>query len=192
MGNTEGKVTAKQADAANADTSLPDPTSKARWFLFVCTLLALGLAALLNWQEWTTHPFQPATDNAANFALFAGFYVAAQVIERMMELVSPWLPLWKLPSSFVGKDDQVKAAQVKADRAKATLGLAALAGVGASCAFGLYFLSAIGMTGMPHTADSFFTGITIAAGTKPLHDFISLIQNQNNPTTGTGTTAGTE
>jgi hypothetical protein len=29
------------------------------------------------------------------------------------------------------------------------------------------------------------TGLLIGAGTKPLHDFISLLENQNNPKTGT-------
>jgi hypothetical protein len=53
-----------------------------------------------------------------------------------------------------------------------TIGVAALFGVGASCGFGLFFLAAIGMR-VSHTVDSFFTGVTIAAGTKPLHDFMS-------------------
>jgi hypothetical protein len=79
----------------------------------------------------------------------------------------------------------VKAAQIKADRADVALGLAAVLGVAASCGFGLFFLKAVGMH-PSHTIDSFFTGITIAAGTKPLHDFISLIQNQTTPKTGTG------
>jgi len=36
-----------------------------------------------------------------------------------------------------------------------------------------------------HTIDSIATGLVVAAGTKPLHDFISLLQNQNNPETKT-------
>jgi hypothetical protein len=44
----------------------------------------------------------------------------------------------------------------------------------------------IGMQ-VSHTRDNFFTGLVIAAGTKPLHDFISLIQNKNTPTTGSDT-----
>ena len=41
--------------------------------------------------------------------------------------------------------------------------------------------------GFRPAVDCFFTGLTIAGGTKPLHDFISLLQNKNAPKTGTGT-----
>jgi hypothetical protein len=66
------------------------------------------------------------------------------------------------------------------------LGVAAVLGVGLSCGFGLFFLQAVGIHAS-HTVDTFFTGITIAAGTKSLHDFISLIASQNSPVTATGT-----
>jgi hypothetical protein len=35
------------------------------------------------------------------------------------------------------------------------------------------------------TVDTILTGITIAAGTKPLHDFITSLQNKDNPNTNT-------
>lgn len=167
----------------NADTSLPDPTARARWWLLGLIVLAFVVAVGMNALGWTGKPFTPAASSTANFALFAGFYVAAQVIERLMQLVSPLVPFWK---PYKDTDtDAVKAAHVKADRAPVLLGIAAVFGVAASCGFGLFFLRAIGMHVTP-TIDTFFTGITIAAGTKPLHDFISLIQNQSTPTTGTG------
>ncbi|HWF34226.1 MAG TPA: hypothetical protein VG295_02615 [Solirubrobacteraceae bacterium] len=184
--NKQGKIKAIAADdpgAAGGDTTLPDPTSYARISLFVCTALALGLAIALNALHWTSVAFDPSQLVKANLALFAGFYAAAQVIERVLELVSPMLPPWTPPTSSTSPT--AKAAQIKADRALVTAGLAALLGVGLSCGLGLFFLTAIGMH-VSHTVDSFFTGITIAAGTKPLHDFISLIQNQSNPKTGTG------
>jgi hypothetical protein len=75
-------------------------------------------------------------------------------------------------------------AHVKADRAKLTLGVASVLGVAVSAGFGLFFLSAIGID-VSHTVDTLITGVLIAAGTKPLHDFIDLLQDQNNPKTGT-------
>ena len=167
----------------NADKTLPDPTGKARLALFGLIAAAFGLAALMNWQKWTGSPFKPAQNGTANFALFAGFYLAAQVIERLMLLVSPLVPFWK---PYAETDPPaVKAAHLQADRAPIVLGIAALAGVAASCGFGLFFLRAVGMDVTP-TIDTFCTGITIAAGTKPLHDFIGMIQNQTTPSTGTG------
>jgi hypothetical protein len=44
---------------------------------------------------------------------------------------------------------------------------------------------AIGMTVRSNTVDTIMTGLTIAGGTKALHDCISLIQNPTNPTSGT-------
>lgn len=172
---------AVQPTEGNTDNMLPDPSGRARVALVTLTVLAFVAAVLMNVFGWTGKPFSPAASSTANFALFAGFYVAAQVIERFMQLVSPVLPPWR--PYAVTDTDAVKAAHVKADRGLLTLGVAALLGVAASCGFGLFFLTAIGMH-VSHTIDSFVTGITVAAGTKPLHDFISLLQNQNTPSTG--------
>jgi len=187
MENKTGKITVDTTPAAGgADSTLPDPTRTARIFLFGCIVLALVVAVVADRVGWATKAFEPAAVEEANFALFAGFYIAAQLIERMMELVSPLFPLWGLPSGF-SPDKQARVAQVRADRGKALLGLATLAGVIASAAFGLYFLEAVGMR-VPRMPDIFFTGLVIGAGTKPLHDLISGLQNKNNPPTGTSTT----
>ena len=189
MANGLGRIRATAAPAAEADpkapkadASLPDPSTYARGWLLGMLVAALALAVVLNKLELTADEFKPAQAGAANFALFAGFYVAAQVIERLMELVTPLLPWWDVPTDVT--DPAAKAAQIKADRSKAALGVATLAGVGASCGLGLFFLRAVGMD-VSHTVDAFFTGLVIAAGTKPLHDFTSLLQNKNSPTTGT-------
>lgn len=167
----------------NADTSLPDPTRAAKITLAVMLVLAAAVAVALNELGWTTAAFAPSEAKVADFALFAGFYVAAQVIERLLEVVSPLLPLW--PPD--GDDDPaVQAAHTKADRATLAMGVATLAGVGASCGFGLYFLAAVGMDSVSVSIDAIATGLTIGAGTKPLHDLITGIQSKNAPVTGSG------
>lgn len=186
---------------APADTSLPDPTRFAKLALAGMLLAALIVALIWNGIGHAGAPFVPAQDEAANFALFAGFYAAAQVIERLLELVSPFLPWWDIPDASIPIDKSkpadeqaasevqtktARAAQVKADRAAASHGVAAVLGVAASCAFGLFFLQSVGFH-VSNTIDTFATGILIAAGTKPLHDFISGLQNKNTPTTGTTT-----
>jgi hypothetical protein len=169
--------------SGNADKSLPDPTRAAKVTLAVLLACAVGLAILLNAFGLTSRAFVPAKEGVADFALFAGFYVAAQVIERLLEVASPLLPFWP-PAP--GDDPTVQAAHTKADRATVVLGLATLAGVAASCGFGLYFLAAIGMTSVSHSIDAIVTGLTVGAGTKPLHDLITSIQSKSTPTTGTG------
>jgi hypothetical protein len=186
MENKTGKITAVAPTAATGeDASLPDPTLIARIFLGVCVVLAFLVAVVANWQDWATQSFEPAKVEEANFALFAGFYIGAQLIERLMELASPILPLWGLPAGFPD-DPKAKVAQVKADRAKAVLGLATLLGVILSAAFGLYFLDSVGMN-IPRMPDIFFTGLIIAAGTKPLHDFISGLQKKGGTASGSST-----
>jgi hypothetical protein len=175
-------TTAAGAGEAGGDTSLPDPSPAAKKFLAAMLAVALVVTWVCSWRGWVRQPFVPSTDpGGLNFVLFAGFYIGAQVIERLMELLSPFLPFW----GFDGvTDSTVKAAHIKADRAVMSLGLATLLGVGASCGFGLYFLKATGISS-PATLDLFLTGVVIAAGTKPLHDFISGLQNKNAPETKT-------
>ncbi|MEA2439892.1 MAG: hypothetical protein QOH76_1316 [Thermoleophilaceae bacterium] len=201
MTNSQGTITAVSPPAPGAggggapaapvsvDNSLPDATRVARIYLALFLLLAIVVALIWN-AAGTGEPFKPSMSKEANFALFSGFYVAAQVIERLLELVAPlmptFLPGWTMPPTVTG--ESARAAQVKADRAKVVLGIGALAGVAASAAFGLYFLRAVGID-CSRTVDVLATGITIAGGTKPLHDFITSIQNKNTPKTGTGTTA---
>jgi len=165
--------------AESGDKSLPDPSSGARLWLFGGVVLAIGAAILMNSVlDWTSKEWVPPNGDF-NFALFAAFYAAAQIIERGMELVAPLLPAYT--GTLTG---DAKVAQAKADRAKETLAVASVAGVVVSNAFGLYFLSKLGIHAS-HTVDSIATGLVVAAGTKPLHDFISLLQNQNNPETKT-------
>ena len=105
----------------------------------------------------------------ANFALFAAFYGVTQGVERLLEIVSQFVPPW-------GDTDQDKS-----DRAIEMLGIATVAGVAASMVFGLYFLRAIGVNyghsnNWETAADVIVTGLIISGGTKPLHDLIKLVE----------------
>jgi hypothetical protein len=176
------KINAAAPTAAQpGDTSLPDPSNAARAWLFFGVIIAIAAAIVMNLAGLTAKDFTPPKGDF-NFAVFAGFYAAAQIIERLMELVTPLLPVDF--SSIAAGDNAARAAQAKADRAKEALAVASVAGVVAASAFGLFFLKTIGIT-TSHTVDALCTGLVIAAGTKPLHDFISLLQNQNAPKTQT-------
>lgn len=187
------KATSPENVAGEGDKSLPDPTSNAKLALAGLLAAAVVLAIVANAAKWTATPFRPAKEQTAEFALFAGFYVAAQVIERLMELVSSFLPWpgWKAPGNLTEglsatEAKTVEAAYLKADRATVALGVTTILGVLASFLFGLYFLRSVGISAS-RTVDVAVTGITIGAGTKPLHDLISSLQNKNTPTTGTTT-----
>jgi hypothetical protein len=81
-------------------------------------------------------------------------------------------------------DETAKAEHLKADRVVLLLGISTVIGVVFSCAFGLYFLSAIGMQ-VGRFFDVIATGLVIAGGAKPLQDFIASIQNKTTPKTKT-------
>lgn len=187
------QATSPEKVADEGDKSLPDPTTAAKCVLAGLLAAAVGLAIIANTAKWTGTPFRPAKEGSAEFALFASFYVVAQVIERLMELVTsflPW-PRWKPPTALLADlsseaTKTVTASYLKADRATVALGVATILGVTASFLFGLYFLQSVGISAS-HTVDVAVTGMTIGAGTKPLHDLITSLQNKSTPTTGTTT-----
>lgn len=158
-------------------TGLPDPTPRARIIVGILLLAALAAAIGADVFDWTTNEFKPAENKEANFALFAGFFVAAQVLERLIEAISPLVPPWKRTTAT----NAAEAAERQADRALVMLGLAVMLGVLVSAILGLYFLEAIGIDA-PIWVDLLATGLTISGGTKSLHDLIKAIERAKTPT----------
>lgn len=181
------KIQAVQADANSpGDSTLPDPSPAAKWATLGIVIAAALAALVLNWlglMRTGGDAVASSKDETANFALFAGFYVVAQVIAAVLGLVSPWLPPWT-PKVTDADSKTALAAQIKADRGALMLALAAFIGVFLSAAFGFYFLKAVGID-TSHPIDAFFTAAILAGGAKPLHDFVGLISNKKAPTTGT-------
>jgi hypothetical protein len=186
--NDTGKITAADpgtggTDPAAADNTLPDPTKLAKYGLGILVAVAILGVFVFDWLGIDPHQaFKPAHDQEANFALFAGFYVIAQLIVALMALVGPLLPPWQPPGTVVG--DAARAAQTKADRVVLVLGISTVLGVAGSYAFGLFFMTAIGFH-VSHTIDAIATGLVVAGGSKPLQDFIATLQNQTTPKTQT-------
>jgi hypothetical protein len=146
-----------------------------------------------------TQAFDPKGKADADLAFFAGFFLAAQAIERILELFAPFVPFWTIPttvnipvvesnvattvSTDATTDDLIN--QKKADRGFVMLGLATLLGVAASAGMGLYLPEAIGVS-VPRWLDMIVTGFALAGGTKGLHDLIKTLQKAKTP----GVTAG--
>jgi hypothetical protein len=119
------------APAPSPDKTSPDPTNLARGALLVLILGAVLVAIIWNGLGNVAQPFKPSEQGVANFALFAGFYVAAQAIAALMALVSWLLPPWKAPAKDAAGTDltpEVRAAYLKADRGILVLGLSAVGG----------------------------------------------------------------
>ena len=147
------------------------------------------------------------TPTLTGISIFAVFYIAAQLSERLTEVISDTVAgesanevsrdkeeievtkarinshLEKNPLANV--DELVNHIETLETRSRYEGNMRAVALWVVASAIGVAFTSVtigffelIGLTWMPHVADSFVSGIIIGGGSKPLHDFISYIQQQ--------------
>ena len=192
-------TTPPPADGAEKkpDPNLPDPSSTAVTWAIVFAVVAVVVAVGLDLTDWEQDPpFDPNDAKAADLSLFAGFFLAAAAIERVLELIAPALPWWNYPEKadadrVARRATRTEAeaatldraiAQKKADRGYAILGLAALLGVAASGALGLYLAEAVKMEA-PRWLDIIVTATAVSGGTKGLHELIKTLQKAKGPTT---------
>lgn len=130
--------------------------------------LTLGLFAVGLLLAWLIPETKPPFAAKEGFTLFAGFYVGAQAIERVLEIVLP-------------AGGQTK--QAKTNRALLFPAIAFVIAIIAAEYLGLYYLKAVGVQA-PGTLDIIITALAIAGGTKPLHDFIKQIEKAKEPPSG--------
>lgn len=109
---------------------------------------------------WVMDEDQGAFTPKDGFVLLTGFYVAAQAIERLLEL---------LPG---GKGTK----QAKANRAVIFGALGFVLAVLVAEYLGLYFVEAVGVGDVNSSLDVIITALAIGGGTKPLHDGIKRIE----------------
>jgi len=177
LGKIKAASAADPPAVGTADASLPDASLLARGVLFAMGGIAVALAIVANILHWNHAPFAPSKIPAADFGLFAGFYIGAQIIERVGELVAPLLPPWDF-----GGTPADKAAHAKADRAALMLGITFIAGVLLSFGSGLYLMQAVGFD-VSNTVDVIVSGLVLAGGTTTLHNLITYTQSPSPPTT---------
>ena len=175
-GGTVQVALEKAAD--QGDKSLPDPTARAGFWAVVLLVVAVVVGIAVNELDLTAAPFNPAEKTEANFALFAGFYVGAQVIERLMEFVSPLLP--RGPSR---PRRPIHLSKRPLGRHRSRLTVGSLPSESRPC-WALQQAASLACSSSSHRHEGVADcrhdshGITIAAGTKPSHDFITSLQNR--------------
>jgi hypothetical protein len=132
--------------------------------VLAAALLGVGilLAVVLDEKEV---PFKARE----GFAIFAGFYIAAQAIERLLELV---------PAGLGSK-------QAKANRAVIFPAFGFILAVLLAEKLGLFYVQAVGVTDLSKDWDIVITALAIGGGTKPLHDAIKRLEKakETPPTT---------
>jgi hypothetical protein len=148
---------AKSAREAAKSPPASGPPSRTG-IIVAAALLAVALVvSLLPWGDETG--FMPTSD----VKLFAGFYIVAQALERLLEVFARVF----VPGS---------TATDKGDRALVLGGISVVAAAVASKALGLYFLAAVGVDDPHQGVDAFVTALLVGGGTKALHDLILRIE----------------
>lgn len=179
------------AAAADAKTS-PRPVA------VVVGLAAIAAGSILGWVAFKRfHPHDLVIDAA--YGAFAGLFVLAQALERLLEPFTNFIPpsseTWKRRRNVAvakalrtrqhghAKDAaiaQAKLDQVRADRVVILWGLATALATVASPLLGLYLLRTISASGAAPNRflDLVVTGLVVGSGTKPLHDLVAGIQKK--------------
>lgn len=204
--------------AASSVSSLPLRT-------FVATLavavVVLALAWWVAYYQWLPVCFRTgqACESAdvylvsSEVSIFAGLFVLALAVERLLEPFSRWL----VPGSVANKDERDKAeaaadgaeqdsvarladaqANVDKDRQRAVIihwGVASAVAVLVAGKLNLLLLTAIGAPGSarPSAAlDLLVTALVVGAGTKPLHDLVSRIEKSKESAQDPASTGGSK
>lgn len=162
-GAVDGAVAPTDPDAEPVSGSGDDVSATLDARMVALALVAVGvvLALVLDGDK---EAFAPKD----GFVLLTGFYVAAQAIERLLEL---------LPAGRGSK-------QAKANRAVIFPGFGFILAVLAAEYVGLFYMSALGAD-VHENLDVIVTALAIGGGTKPLHDGIKRIEKakETPPTT---------
>jgi hypothetical protein len=165
------------------DANLPDPSRTSVAWAAAFLAAAVALALLADLTNLDNDPaFDPKGVPGGGVAIFAGFIAASVVIERVLELAAPFIPWWDRRRELA---TQAGIRQKKADRGYMMITLAALLGVLASAAAGLYLADAIGMS-LARWADILLTGLALGGGANGLHQVLKSLDKAK----GSGTPAG--
>jgi hypothetical protein len=135
------------------------------WGPFALVALASGVSLVLL---YTTDPlpYEPS----AGVSVLALLYVFAQSIERLLVPVAKGVDLRVPKANKSGTRQNLQ-------KTVWLWSLATLLALLACAWFGVLLLTAMGVQDVPRWFDLLITGLVIGAGTKPLHDLISMLKN---------------
>ncbi|HST40735.1 MAG TPA: hypothetical protein VLK58_14565 [Conexibacter sp.] len=142
------------------------------WISVLCAVAFLAAAFLIALFVHGTG----AVELGSGFDTFAAFYIVAQAIERLLELLA-LSPIPPNPDPDAVTEEEKKSAEqrVTAQKTLVAAALSVLLAAGASLAFGLYFLEAVGITEPERWIDVLVTALLLSGGTKALHELIGRV-----------------
>jgi hypothetical protein len=169
---------AQPAAASEANgSSPPDPPKVSPTVAAVAVGYALAVGGLIVGAILDSKFADVGLRVRPDISIFAGFYIIAQVIERLLEPVSR---LWENATDAV-------VTRHRADKEVVLFGVATLVAALFCGVLGIRFLESIlelteaQRTGLFRFTDLAITALVIGAGTKPLHDLIDRVQRPKQP-----------
>lgn len=156
--------------------------------------VVVALSGVIAWLIYTKSDPAPLVVDVEAFSVFAPLYIAAQAIERFLE---PFAARWSttttekltLKRARTMKDvaaveaAELALAKAKAKRAIPLWAAASSLGLLVCSMLGLGLIAAVSATPpsgeFVRTVDVLITGLTVGAGTKPLHDLISRLEKSS-------------
>lgn len=172
MPNAPKRPRSEQPEPENDAPAGVDPVTYA-WEIAI-GMMAIGAIAGVLFLHYRN---PPATSSAVSLGAFAGVFLLAAAIERVLE---PIVHLQLLGADPATATTQAEAERLRSIRVARCLGLAALAMV--ACGFfGFGVVHAFGDTATPRYVDVAVTGLGIGAITKPWHDLIRGIERWAHP-----------
>lgn len=193
--NQPRDTSAAAAGTAAAANEPPRPSRKVVTAAYGLVVVAAVAASLLN---EATDPEAPSVP--AGITVLVLLYVLAQAIERLLEpavrLTVPTEPVKQRDEKVAealrnpsneGKAKEAANAQGAVDTQRANVSIvvwavATVLGMLLSAISGAYILSALGVRGLDdhRWVDVIVTGLAVGAGTKPIHDLITRIDEAKN------------
>jgi hypothetical protein len=182
-----------------------DEKSGADWWAVISAMALVAVAAFvaiffIKDSGFSTRGEPRPVDG---LTIFAVFFVAAQAIERLLEPFASWIDPkmndeveqakaeaenafadYLARSRDIGAvtskmneaaRKKVRALKSRANRKIVFWAVATAIATFAAAGLKLYFLQAVGIARTPRALDIIATGLIIGAGTKPLHDLVTMI-----------------
>ena len=177
--------------------------------VIVLSFGAVVAASILMWFAYSDWAKPQVIRIQTGYVPFAGLVVVTAALERLLEPLS--MLFGQLPTTDTSKaaesktaaimagadrtlnekvvqpmvqsaaDNQAKIDRNKSNRAIVFWAIASVCGLALSGGFGFFLLQSVASTHVNAFLDMTVTGLAIGAGTKPLHDLITNIQDKASP-----------
>jgi FtsH-binding integral membrane protein len=143
----------------------------------VCGFLFVALTAVLTLRATNNFTYSSARSTPTpGLTILAVLFVGALAIERLLEPIAPYLQqLLERRATRKASSTATAPKSAQANMAILLWAIASSVGIVAAAVMKVYLLKAVGIASPGRVLDVIATGLVLGAGTKPLHDLVTLV-----------------